>query len=147
MANRGLVARLVARLHELKEARAELTEEIELIDAMLDNPKTRPLVEELEREMNESGVNAYRTFNDLDAGDVLAVLPFLDSSDKPVWQAIQDILEAINEPLRVETLTKVIHETGRDFGGESPTKALARIIHVRREVRAAGASKWGVSTP
>lgn len=134
MANIALIARLVERQRDLEAAKAEIDEELGMIREMLSGPQVQEIIARLEEQRQQEAENPVPSqethgempeYHNLSADDVKAILPLLDVSGMPVWKAAVEILKGVGEPLSLDTLTQVINDMGKPFGGERPTKALA----------------------
>lgn len=133
--NEALIARLLEREADLKQAIATLQEELDLIREMLKGQKAKDIVDKIRDEKSASGdeESGPREFSNLSAEDVRNILPLLDVSDMPVWEAAVTILRGVNQPLKTEVLTQVINKMGKPFGGTRPEKSMASHISQKPE--------------
>ena len=129
-----IVERLAERRRELEQVRAAIDEELTLIDEMLSGDRAQGLLEELgQRGDGEQAAPDHSRDEDITADDIMPLLQFVNSSDLPVWQAAVRILEEVGRPLSLAVLVEAISRTGRQFGGEKPTKALASHVSQKPE--------------
>jgi hypothetical protein len=139
--NTAIVARLLERQRDLEAAKAEIDEELGMIREMLSGPQVQDIIQRLEAARKEEAGSVSsqaptedREYHNLSADDVKAILPLLDVSGMPVWKAAVEILQGVGEPLSLDTLTQVINDMGKRFGGERPQKALSAHISQKSEL-------------
>lgn len=133
--NEALIARLMERKADLEESISVLQDELGLIREMLKGQKAQDIIAKIEEEKATRGPeeSGPREFSNLSAADVRSILPLLDVSDMPVWEAAVTILRGVNQPVKTEVLTQVINDMGKPFGGTRPEKSMASHISQKPE--------------
>lgn len=130
--NRVLVARLKRRRDELREAKANVEEQLRLVEEMLAGAEAQRILQELEEE--PIAADQQGEVGDIGLEEIEPLIGSVDLTDVPVWRAAVRILEKVGRPLSTETMVRAIQLSGREFGGSNPGRSLAAHVSQHKDV-------------